>query len=169
MLITFDRMGRPWLEGETMFDSYLFGYLPSLLLFVLGVWGYSTRFILRRRGVRVEGKRVGENWTAGSRSWVFLYEDQAGESHTVVVSPEDAPIRDGKIDVVFDPRKPDTAMSEFELRRPVWKTMEMLFFSLAAVWSVWCTLEICADRFWRSRPTNWIIDSHLHDGSGLPY
>ncbi|WP_314223363.1 DUF3592 domain-containing protein [Streptomyces zaehneri] len=126
-----------------MSGFYLLGYLLPVALFGLSAWGYSTRFLLARRGVRVEGRRSGESWYAGIYSPVFLYKDETGESHRLTVSPENVPREAGrKIGVVYDPKNPDSALSEFELRKPAWRSIDMLLFSVGAVVAVFYTVVI---------------------------
>jgi len=58
------------------------------------------------------------------------------------VAPENAPTRNGRIDVVFDPRKLATVMSAFELRKPGWKTTDMLLCSVAAIIAIFYTVAL---------------------------
>ncbi|GAB7103761.1 hypothetical protein JCM4814A_20750 [Streptomyces phaeofaciens JCM 4814] len=112
---------------------YLLGYLVPAAVFTMGVLGYSTRFTLNRRGVRVTGVRAGESWNAGIYSLIVHYTDQDGKKHRLSVAPEDVPKGgSNKIPVVYDPRKPGSALSEFELRKPGWKTMDMGFCYIGA-------------------------------------
>ncbi|WP_320779272.1 hypothetical protein [Streptomyces sp. CRN 30] len=112
---------------------YLMGYIPSLAILVLAVAVNWARFILKRGGVRTQGREGGDSWGAGIRSVDVIYRDHAGKRHYVTVAPEYLPIRrrSSVIEIVYDPRNPKRAMSVGEFERPVWKTTDGSFFFLA--------------------------------------
>ena len=124
-----------------MSGFYLLGYLVPAVVFIIGLLGYSTRFALNRRGVRVTGVHAGESWNAGIYSLVVHYKDEDGKKHRLIVDPEDVPkVGSGKVAVVYDPKKPDSALSEFELRKPGWKVMDMVFCYIGVGISVGYTI-----------------------------
>jgi hypothetical protein len=114
----------------------LLGLLPPLLLTAVAVWGHSTRFVLRRRGVRAQGRLAGGGWYAGLHSWTVAYTDQAGKAHLLSVPSDGAPGSGSRVDVVYDARNPGTAMSEFELRRPAWTTFSAFLYLVAVAYTV---------------------------------
>ncbi|MFB7498444.1 hypothetical protein ACFC09_27790 [Streptomyces sp. NPDC056161] len=130
-----------------MSGFYLLGYLVPVAVFILGASGYFRRFILKRRGVCVTGARAGESWNAGIYSLIVHYKDQDGDKHRLSVSPENVPKgSSSKISVVYDPKKPDSALSEFELRKSAWKTTDMLFCCLGFGIAVGYTVAVLTMR-----------------------
>jgi hypothetical protein len=104
-----------------MHPALLAGYLPSLATAVLAVWFSWDRMVLKRRGLRTLGKKSRTIPYDGAPI-TFTYQDQEERDHSVEVPCRYVPNKSTVIKVVYDPRKPDRAMSVAELGRPFWKT-----------------------------------------------
>lgn len=116
-----------------MSGGILMGYLPSFAFLGFAVVGNWARCTLKRRGVRTQGRLGGDSWGTGILSVDVIYRDHEGERHYVTVAPEYLP--DGGsssvVEVVYDPRNPERAMSAGEFERPAWRTIEGGFFFIA--------------------------------------
>jgi hypothetical protein len=78
------------------------------------MFGLRDVRILRRRGVRAEGRCGGTSWNAGISSVDVIYRDGNGERHYVTMAAEDLGLAgdESAVRVVCDPLK------------PAWKTQE---------------------------------------------
>jgi hypothetical protein len=101
-------------------------YVPALVLLGLGMFGLRDVRILRRRGVRAEGRCGGTSWNANISSVDVIYRDENEERHYVTMAAEDLGIvRDESVvRVVYDPLKPDRATTAKVLKKSVWTTQE---------------------------------------------
>ncbi|MET7382313.1 hypothetical protein ABZT08_26470 [Streptomyces sp. NPDC005526] len=103
-----------------------FVYLPALVTLGLGIFGLGDVRILRRRGVRTEGRCGGTSWNANIASIDVIYRDKSGERHYVTIAPEDLGLvgDESIVRVVYDPLKPNRATTETILKKSIWKTQE---------------------------------------------
>lgn len=101
-------------------------YVPALVFLALGMLGLRDVRILRRRGVRTEGRCGGTSWNADIPSIDVIYRDQSEERHYVTLAAEDLGLAgdESVVGVVYDPLKPDRATTEKVLKKSIWKTQE---------------------------------------------
>lgn len=101
-------------------------YVPALVLLGLGMFGLRDVRILRRRGVRAEGRCGGTSWNANISSVDVIYRDENEERHYVTMAAEDLGIvgDESVVRVVYDPLKPDRATTAKVLKKSVWTTQE---------------------------------------------
>ncbi|MFJ4632623.1 hypothetical protein [Streptomyces sp. NPDC088847] len=101
-------------------------YVPALVLLGLGMFGLRDVRILRRRGLRTEGRCGGTSWNAGISSVDVIYRDGNEERHYVTMAAEDLGLTgdESVVRVVYDPLKPDRATTAKVLKKPARKTQE---------------------------------------------
>ncbi|MFD1658887.1 hypothetical protein ACFSL4_11875 [Streptomyces caeni] len=101
-------------------------YVPALVFLGLGIFGLRDVWILRRRGVRTEGRCGGTSWNANIPSVDVIYRDEARKRHYVTMAAEDLGLVGGEsiVQVVYDPLKPGRATTEKVLKKPLWRTQE---------------------------------------------
>ncbi|MBK3576827.1 hypothetical protein JHN63_24070 [Streptomyces sp. MBT65] len=101
-------------------------YVPALVFLALGTFGLRDVWILRRRGVRAEGRCGGTSWNADIPSIDVIYRDDSGARQYVTMAAEDLGIAgdESVVGVVYDPLKPDRATTEKVLKKSMWKTQE---------------------------------------------
>ncbi|MDQ0794567.1 hypothetical protein [Streptomyces sp. B1I3] len=104
----------------------LVAYVPALVFLVLGFIGLRDVWILRRRGVSVEGKCGGVSWNANIASTDVIYRDSEGGRHYVTLAAEDIGLASGesRVRIVYDPHRPNRATTEKVLKKKIWKSME---------------------------------------------
>ncbi|MES4887076.1 hypothetical protein [Streptomyces sp. NPDC096012] len=103
-----------------------FAYLPALVSLGLGFFGLRDMRILRRRGVRTEGRCGGTSWNANISSIDVIYRDERGQRHYVTITAEDLGLvgDESIVRVVYDPLKPNRATTERILKKSIWKTQD---------------------------------------------
>ncbi|MEV6511681.1 hypothetical protein AB0M61_36910 [Streptomyces sp. NPDC051642] len=123
-------------------------YVPALVFLGLGMYGLRDVRILRRRGVRTEGRCGGTSWNANIPSVDVIYRDESEERRYVTLAAEDLGIvgDESIVRVVYDPLKPDRATTEKALKKSTWKTTEgyMLIVGLCIAVAVTALIAVAA-------------------------
>lgn len=103
-----------------------FVYVPALASLGAGIFGLRDMLLLRRRGVRTEGRRGGTSWNANISSVDVIYRDERGERHYVTIAAEDLGLvgDESVVRFVYDPLKPNRATTEKILKKSAWKTQD---------------------------------------------
>ncbi|WP_363325558.1 DUF3592 domain-containing protein [uncultured Streptomyces sp.] len=98
-------------------------FVPAAAMLALGFFAVRDVLVLRRRGVRTDGRRIGTRTGPDTGPADVAYEDGKGRRHHIRVRVADLPPEDGKplVPVVHDPARPERAMTQAALRKPLWR------------------------------------------------
>jgi len=101
-------------------------YGPALACLGLGIFGLRDVRVLRRRGVRTDGRCGGTSWNADIPSVDVVYRDEAGERRYVTMAAEDLGLAgdESVVRIVYDPLRPSRATTEKVLGKSIWRTQE---------------------------------------------
>ncbi|MFJ6905379.1 hypothetical protein [Streptomyces griseoluteus] len=124
-----------------------FAYMPALASLGLGIFGLRDVRILRRRGVRTEGRRGGTSWNANISSIDVIYRDEQGERHYVTITAEDLGLvgDESVVRVVYDPLKPNRATTERILKKSIWNTHEVYLIMVGLCIAAMLTTVLAVD------------------------